>query len=81
MKIIDAFTFYNELDMLLYRLSVLDHVVDHFIIVEATKTHAGKDKPLFFEDNKQMFSRFLHKILHIVDDKLIVPDIINLNII
>jgi beta-1,4-mannosyl-glycoprotein beta-1,4-N-acetylglucosaminyltransferase len=75
MKIIDAFTFYNELDMLLYRLSALDHVVDEFIIVEATKTHAGKDKPLFFEDNKQMFSRFLHKILHIVDDKLIVPDV------
>ena len=50
MKIIDGFTFYNELDMLLYRLSVLDDIVDYFIIVEATKTHAGKDKILYYEE-------------------------------
>ena len=74
MKIIDGFTFYNELDMLYYRLSVLDDVVDYFIIVEATKTHAGKDKPLFFEDNKHLYEKFMHKIIHIVDEELIVPD-------
>jgi len=74
MKIIDGFTFYNELDMLYYRLSALDDVVDYFIIVEATKTHAGKDKPLFFEENKHLYEKFMHKIIHIVDDQLIVPD-------
>jgi beta-1,4-mannosyl-glycoprotein beta-1,4-N-acetylglucosaminyltransferase len=47
--IADGFTFYNELDMLLYRLSVLDDIVDYFIILEATKTHAGKDKILYYE--------------------------------
>lgn len=74
MKIIDGFTFYNELDMLYYRLSALDDVVDYFIIVEATKTHAGKDKPLFFEENKHLYGKFMNKIIHIIDDQLIVPD-------
>jgi len=74
MKIIDGFTFYNELDMLLYRLSALDNVADYFIIVEATKTHSGKDKPLYFEENKHLYEKFMHKIIHIVDDQLIVPD-------
>ena len=63
MKIIDAFTFYNELDLLLYRLTALDHIVDYFIIVEATKTHAGKDKPLFFEENKHLYGKFMNKIV------------------
>ena len=36
MKIIDCFIFYNELDLLNYRLNVLNNVVDYFIIVEAT---------------------------------------------
>jgi beta-1,4-mannosyl-glycoprotein beta-1,4-N-acetylglucosaminyltransferase len=75
MKIIDAFTFYNELDLLLYRLTALDDVVDYFIIVEATKTHAGKDKELFFENNKHLYEKFLPKIIHIVDEDLFVPDI------
>ena len=35
MKIIDCFTFYNELQLLEYRLSILYDVVDYFIIVEA----------------------------------------------
>jgi beta-1,4-mannosyl-glycoprotein beta-1,4-N-acetylglucosaminyltransferase len=75
MKIIDAFTFYNELDLLLYRLTALDHVVDYFIIVEATKTHTGKDKELFFENNKHLYEKFLPKIIHIIDEDLLVPDI------
>jgi len=75
MKIIDGFTFYNELDMLLYRLSVLDDIVDYFIIVEATKTHAGKDKILYYEENKHLYEKFAHKIIHIIDEELIVPDI------
>ena len=35
MKIIDTFIFYNELDLLYYRLSILNKYVDYFIIVEA----------------------------------------------
>jgi len=71
MKIIDAFTFYNELDMLYYRLSVLYDIVDYFIIVEATLTHVGNPKKLYYDENKEIFSKFSDKIIHIIDDKLI----------
>jgi beta-1,4-mannosyl-glycoprotein beta-1,4-N-acetylglucosaminyltransferase len=66
MKIIDCFIFYNEIDLLNYRLHILDHIVDYFIIVESKHTFIGKSKPLYFELNKSLFSNFLHKIIHII---------------
>ena len=68
MKIIDCFIFYNELDMLNYRLNILNAVVDYFIIVEATHTHAGHPKELFFKNNQHMFEKFNSKIIHVVVD-------------
>lgn len=68
MKIIDAFVFYNELDMLNYRLETLSPHVDYFVLVEATHTHTGVPKPLHFEENKSRFEKFLHKIVHVVVD-------------
>jgi beta-1,4-mannosyl-glycoprotein beta-1,4-N-acetylglucosaminyltransferase len=68
MKIIDGVTFYNELDLLTYRLNILNDVVDYFIIVESTHTFVGNPKPLFFEENKQKFVQFSHKIIHIIVD-------------
>ena len=70
MKIIDCFTFYNELDMLFLRLTELNDVVDYFIIVESTHTHAGHEKDLFFLVNKNRYNGFLHKIIHIVVDDM-----------
>lgn len=69
-KVIDCFTFYNELDMLEFRLTELDDVVDTFILVEATKTHSGKPKPLNFLKNKKRFKKWLHKIYYYVVDDL-----------
>ena len=66
MKIIDCFTFYNELQLLAYRLAILDDVVDYFVIVEASHTFAGHEKELYFEKNKELFSKYLSKIIHIV---------------
>jgi beta-1,4-mannosyl-glycoprotein beta-1,4-N-acetylglucosaminyltransferase len=66
MKIVDCFTFYNELDMLKFRLEYLYNTVDYFVLVEATVTHSGNPKPLFFEDNKSIFSKYLDKIVHVV---------------
>jgi len=68
MKIIDGFIFYNELQMLHYRLSILYDVVDYFILVESTHTHIGKEKPLFYEENKEQFAKFQDKIIHIIVD-------------
>jgi beta-1,4-mannosyl-glycoprotein beta-1,4-N-acetylglucosaminyltransferase len=64
--IYDCFTFFNELDILELRLNELSVVVDRFVIVEATLNHQGKPKPLYFEENKERFSKFLPKITHII---------------
>jgi len=69
-RIIDTFTFFNELSMLLLRLTELDEVVDTFVLVEATLTFTGISKPLIFQENKAMFEKFLHKIVHIVVEDL-----------
>lgn len=66
MKIIDSFIFYNELDLLHYRLSILDEFVEYFILVESTHTFSGHKKPLFYNDNKTRFDQFNKKIIHIV---------------
>lgn len=66
MKIVDTFTFYNELDILMLRLSELYDTVDHFVICEATYTHAGHPKPLFYQENKDRFMAFQDKIIHVV---------------
>ncbi len=67
-KIIDCFIFYNEVDLLTYRLALLNDVVDYFVIVESTHTFVGKEKSLFFNENKHLFEPFHKKILHIVVD-------------
>jgi len=70
MKFIDCFIFYNELDLLEYRLELLYNYVDLFIIIEANKTFTGKDKPIYFKDNHQRFAKYLDKIVYIIDESL-----------
>lgn len=67
--IYDCFAFFNELDLLEIRLNTLDSVVDRFVLVEATRTFQKAEKPLFFEQHKERFKPFLHKIEHIVVDE------------
>jgi beta-1,4-mannosyl-glycoprotein beta-1,4-N-acetylglucosaminyltransferase len=67
-QIVDCFTFYNENKLLEYRLNILNDVVDYFIIVEATYTHVGKEKPLFLNENKELIEKFKNKIIHIIVD-------------
>ncbi|MEN2994009.1 MAG: hypothetical protein ABDH19_01510 [Thermodesulfovibrio sp.] len=69
--IYDCFTFFNELDILEIRLNELNEVVDKFVIVEATRTHQGKKKPLYFLENRDRFRNFQEKIIHIIVDDLI----------
>lgn len=64
--IIDCFTFYNEFEILKKRLRYLSPVVDKFVLVESTLTHRGEPKELFFEKNKQMFSEWSDKIIHVI---------------
>lgn len=69
-KIIDCFIFYNEIELLNYRLNVLNKVVDKFVIVEATHTFSGEKKQMYFKENENTFETFKEKIIHIVVDDL-----------
>jgi beta-1,4-mannosyl-glycoprotein beta-1,4-N-acetylglucosaminyltransferase len=76
--LVDCFIFYNELDLLYYRLKTLYDIVDNIIIVEATRTFVGAIKPLFYQENKDRYTEFQDKIIHVVvDDLLENPDIQN----
>lgn len=70
MKIIDCFTFYNELDLLTYRLNILNDLVDYFVIVEATRTYMGNEKELFYLKNKNLYEKFKDKIIHVIVDDI-----------
>ena len=71
----DTFTFFNELELLDVRLRILDDVVDKFVLVEADRTFLNTPKPLYFEENKSLFSRYGDKIIHVVvEDMPIGPD-------
>jgi len=67
-KVVDSFIFYNELDMLEYRLRTLEPVVDIFVLVEALQTHAGNPKILYYDENKARFAPWAHKIVHKIVD-------------
>ncbi|MBQ7943830.1 MAG: glycosyl transferase GT17 family protein [Lachnospiraceae bacterium] len=64
----DCFQFFNELDILKIRLHVMSPIVDKFVISEATETFSGMKKPLYYEENKEMFAEFADKIIHVVVD-------------
>ena len=51
MAIYDCFTYFNEDLILDIRLNILDKHVDKFVIVEATRDHAGNHKKLNFNIN------------------------------
>lgn len=66
MKIIDCFP-YNGESITLFRIAYLWDVVDEFIIVEATETHAGKKKSdLYLEKNAKLFQPFNRKITRLI---------------
>ena len=70
MKIIDSFIFYNEIDLLKYRLTLLNEYVDYFILVESIHSFSGNLKNLTYYDNKDLFKDFNDKIIHVVVDNL-----------
>ena len=65
-KIYDCFTFFNELELLELRMEILNEYVDKFVIVESTITFSGKEKKLFYEENKEKFKKFNNKIIHVI---------------
>ncbi|MBO7721480.1 MAG: hypothetical protein J6T01_03645 [Kiritimatiellae bacterium] len=74
--IYDCFSFFNELDLLEIRLNVLKDAVDRFVLVEATRTHTGAPKPLFYAENKARLAAFADRIIHVVADDFAAADAI-----
>ncbi len=69
MTVYSASQFFNELDLLEIKLETMSPYVDFFIISESTKTHSGRDKPLYYLENKERYKKFNNKIIHqIIDD-------------
>ena len=64
--LVDTFMFYNEFDVLELRLECLDRYVDRFVLVEAEVNHVGGPKPLYFNENKERYAKWIHKIEHVI---------------
>lgn len=60
--LIDAFTFFNEYDMLEARLKYYYDFVDKFVISECDYTHAGNYKGFNFEKEIKRYDKYLNKI-------------------
>lgn len=61
-RIIDAFYYNGEVDILQMRLNILDKYVDEFIILEADKTFSGIPKSYYLERDKSSWKPWEHKI-------------------
>ena len=68
MRVFDCFTFFNELDLLEFRLKFLDSYVDYFVIAEADKTFSGNEKELILNQNLSRFNKWKDKIILIKVD-------------
>ena len=69
--IIDAFLFFDELDVLEIRLHELDPVVDRFLIVDALETFGSRRrKPSVLRENWSLVEEFQHKITHVTLERL-----------
>ncbi len=67
-KVYDCIPFYQSNTLFELRLKTLSHIVDKFIICEATKTHSGEKKQLKFDHSR--FKKYQDKIKYIVVDDM-----------
>lgn len=64
--IVDTLSFYNEVDVLEFRLEEYYDIVDKFILIEGTHTYQGDEKPLLFQEqlyNSERFKKYKDKII------------------
>ena len=70
MKVFDSFIFFNELDLLELRLNILNDVVDYFVLTESPFTVSGNEKSLYYQENRDRFSKFNDKIIHNITEDI-----------
>jgi beta-1,4-mannosyl-glycoprotein beta-1,4-N-acetylglucosaminyltransferase len=74
-RIVNLLPFYNEFTMFRMRLHEMAGWVDHFVVIESTRTFTGLDKPLLFREHQAEFAEFADRItLLALDD---VPSCVN----
>lgn len=66
--IVDTFMYRGEKDLLEFRLHELEGRVAHHVLIEATQTHRGDPKPLFYPEHRDYFAKWERNITHIVVD-------------
>lgn len=75
-KVIDGFSFFNEVEMLKLRLNYLNEVVDYFVISECKYTHSGNPKPYYLDEVlEELPEDIRNKIVRLKYE----PDISNFN--
>ena len=57
--------FANEFDLLETHLEIHAPFVERFFVAESAVTVSGIEKPLFFKENKEMFSTWGDKLVHV----------------
>lgn len=57
MAIIDVITFNGEYDLFDLHYNILKDYVDEFIVVEFDKTFSGKEKPWYFDECKEKYTK------------------------
>jgi beta-1,4-mannosyl-glycoprotein beta-1,4-N-acetylglucosaminyltransferase len=70
MTVFDSCIFFNELELLEMRLNILNDVVDYFVLTESPFTVSGNEKPLYYQENKDMFGKFNDKIVHNITEQI-----------
>ncbi|KAB1075342.1 hypothetical protein [Methylobacterium planeticum] len=66
MRIFDCLLYDGDAEALAFRLGELRSAVDTFVIVEATRSHAGTAKPLFLRQQWSRFTEFHRKLRYVV---------------
>ncbi len=67
--IYELFYLWDELDLLDIKLHELDDVIDKFVFMEFPTSLLQKPQPLHFQENKDRFTKFEHKIIHLISDE------------
>lgn len=63
--LIDSFLFNNEFEIAEARLRYLDDTIDYFVIAEATVSHSGQKKPLYWQERNFLADEFGDKIIYV----------------
>lgn len=65
MAVYDCFIFFNEIELLEWRLKLLNDVVDYFVIVESNITFQHRKKPFNILSNYNILEKYKNKIRYV----------------